>query len=754
LTELCTFSIAITNIGDAPFTGDLHLTDSVGPGTPVRILKGGGSGTCDEAQNTQGAGGFAINSIKCDIGPFPEGIRPNDTVRLEVLVEAGRGWGSNKNLNNCAELSSDSDMGPAETAKKDCADVKLDPFDVDVAKTGDQSCQPGGECRFDIDIFNPNNSVTHDDPVTVTDKLTGLSSAQIVSITKVSGNNAFPCKPAPTQIPFSCTGKMHIEPKEENHYTMIVRLPADASAASFSNCATVGGARSSGETSDASCHSVQLAPPEQQPFSLKIDKTGPESCAPGSECAFDLTLTNSGNKDHTGPVTLTDGLSGGVPSMSIASIEPPLPCTTQPAEIPFNCKTGDDFTLPAGGKRTFKVTARVPRSAETFTNCAILAGGKAPRSGAPGADAPTACHTVKVASPGAAPTPRTCSGGMVLIDGDVCACPGGTQWNGRACAATPTPGNGGTDGVKINVCEGDRPIGTFPNCCPRGTRFKDGACVRIVAPPPACEGDRPIGIFPNCCPVGTFFKDGACRTGTGGTNTNKGDDTQPKPPPVCKGDRPIGTPPNCCPVGTFFKDGACRRRGVDTTPPVCKGDRPIGTPPNCCPVGTFFKDGACRTGTGGATPSKGGDDTRPNTPRPPSCPAGTHFERTLKHPLGACVSDTGGTNGNKGDDKCTRGIIGCGPKPNPQPPGKCTGGRIGTPPKCLCPPGTHETRSGQCETNAKPTPKPAPTPTPTPTGPSPKKQCSGGKVPRSGDGACVCPSGTTDRGGKCVDVVK
>ena len=131
-------------------------------------------GTCDEAQNTQGAGGFAINSIKCDIGPFPDGIRPNDSVQLEVFVEAGKGWGSNKNLNNCAELSADTDMGPPETPKKDCADVKLDPFDVEVTKTGDQSCQPGGECRFDLDIFNPNDSVTHDDPVTVTDKLSGI----------------------------------------------------------------------------------------------------------------------------------------------------------------------------------------------------------------------------------------------------------------------------------------------------------------------------------------------------------------------------------------------------------------------------------------------------------------------------------------------------------------------------------------------------------------------------------------------------
>ena len=240
LTGLCTFQITIKNIGDAPFTGVLHLTDTVGPGTPVRILKGGGFGTCDEARNEQGAGGIAVNnSIKCDIG-FPDGIKPNDTVQLEVLVEAGRSWGSDKNLKNCAELTAETDMGPPETRKKDCAEVKLDPFDVGVTKTGDQSCQPGGECRFDIDIFNPNAAVIHNDPVTVTDKLSGLSSAEIVSITPGAEAEDFPCKPQPTQIPFSCTGHMKIMPGHHNHYTMIVRLPADASAASFSNCATVG----------------------------------------------------------------------------------------------------------------------------------------------------------------------------------------------------------------------------------------------------------------------------------------------------------------------------------------------------------------------------------------------------------------------------------------------------------------------------------------------------------------------------------
>lgn len=820
LTTFCSFQITIKNIGDAPFTGVLHLTDTVGPGTPVRIFKSGGFGTCDEAQNSQGAGGFSVSLIKCDIGPFPEGIKPNDTVQLTVDVMAGVGWGSNKNLQNCAELSADTDMGPPETRKKDCADVKLDPFDVAVEKTGDQNCKPGGECRFDIDIFNPNPSVTHDDPVTVTDKLSGLSSAEIVSITKVSGDNAFPCKPAPTQIPFTCTGKMHIEPGEHNHYTMVVRLPADASAASFSNCASVGGnaapvPRSEGGPGPAgqqSCHKVKVAPPEQQqPSSLRIDKTGPATCKPGSECAFDITLTNTGAKSHTGAVTLTDGLSGTA-SMSIVSIAPPLPCADQPAEIPFSCKTADDFTIPAGGKRTFKVTARVPRSAEDFTNCAILGGGKGAGAAPPSGERASgwsSCHSVKVEEP-TTEEPRTCSGGMVLMDEGVCACPAGTSWNGRACTKPTTSDVGGGGVTTPTPCPRERPNGTYPNCCPSGTRFADGACRGTAGPPPppVCTGRRPVGTYPNCCPRDMHFARGACRPDEprgGTTEINPGSDEPcprsapvgsppnccPRnthfergacrrdvtpPPPVCEGRRPVGTFPNCCPRGTHFARGACRPDGggpgnggtdgntgptTTTKPPVCEGRRPVGTYPNCCPVRMHFERGACRRD--GSGPGDGGTTTKPPVCEgrrpvgtyPNCCPRGTHFAG------GSCRRDGGpGDGGTDGSTQpCPAGSIG------KYPNCKCPLGWLGTPPRC-CPPGTRY-ENGKCVRPKATGPgdgggKPCPpgtrktrsgqcvtdaTPKPNTTNTGPGGKCTGGR--HGVPPNCFCPRNSKFIGGRC-----
>ncbi len=744
----CLFIIRVTNTGKSDFVGPISISDTISLGAPELLEEGPGGNigwTCTKA----GAGGIGAPSINCTIPGAPNPIKPGTFgplapgkfIELGISVKPGKTWKDSNVLKNCAEfVDPPAGMGPI----KSCASQKLDPFKVKVAKTGDQSCQPGSECRFDLDIFN-DDQIVHDDPVTVSDKLSGLSSAQIVSITPTAGADPFPCSPAPTQIPFTCTGHMNLTPGEHNRYTMIVRLPADASAKAFSNCASVGGEEGSPESgSDPACHSVQLAPPDQ-PFSLKIDKTGPATCAPGSECSFQLTLTNTGSAEHKGAVTLTDGLSG-VDSMSIVSTSPSLPCAEQPADIPFNCKTGEDFAIPAGGARTFRITARVPRSADTFTNCAIVAAGKAAGGGAGAADSSSSCVTVKSPEKPKTTTTPECQGGMVLMDEGLCACPVGTNWNGRNCVrpvAPPQP-----------ICEGARPIGIFPNCCPRGTHFERGACrpnkdddggggtngTSGPKPRPVCEGARPIGTFPNCCPRGTHFERGACRL----NKIDDGGETKPPPPPpVCKGARPIGTFPNCCPRGTHFERGACRPNkdddgggGTDGTTgpkprPVCQGARPIGTFPNCCPRGTQFKRGVCRPDKTDDGKGDGGSNTTsqpcpvgtigkfPNckcplgmTGRPPNCcPPGTRFEGGVcKRPPVKCPAGTHLSRSGQ-----------CVPDASPTPSktegskGKCTRGMVGTPPNCFCPAPKRMFR-GRCTMAPKPTPTPTPTPKACPSG--------------------------------------
>jgi hypothetical protein len=282
----------------------------------------------------------------------------------------------------------------------------------------------------------------------------------------------------------------------------------------------------------------------------------------------------------------------------------------------------------------------------------------------------SSCHKVEVDTPKSEEPPRACSGGTILVDNSTCACPPGKRWNGHVCSAPrETPGGAGhTDNVV--TCPSERPVGTFPDCCPLGTRFADGACHR----------DR--------------TDTGPGHGGADGINPGDASTTKPR---VCEGRRPVGVYPNCCPRGTHYLRGACRRDRTDTGPgnggtngtnpgkdDTCPRSRPVGKQPHCCPRGTVFRDGMCR-----------------HTPRP-----GT--------------GDGGST-------------------------GKCTGGRIGTPPRCVCPSGTHATRSGGCERDAKPSKTTTPTPSKTSGG-----KCTGGRIGRPP--ACRCPTGQRLFHGRCRSI--
>jgi hypothetical protein len=61
--------------------------------------------------------------------------------------------------------------------------------------------------------------------------------------------------------------------------------------------------------------------------------------------------------------------------------------------------------------------------------------------------------------------------GMVPTDDGSCACPPGTQWDGRACAEppraqSPTRISPVQPPVMRPVCPVGLPVGTPPNCCP------------------------------------------------------------------------------------------------------------------------------------------------------------------------------------------------------------------------------------------------------------------------------------------------
>ena len=327
-------------------------------------------------------------------------------------------------------------------------------------------------------------------------------------------------------------------------------------------------------------------------------------------------------------------------------------------------------------------------------------------------------------------TVPACSGGMVLTESGTCACPAGQVWKGQSCAhagagSTPAataidgvqgaPGTGGANAISAGADKASPPGKCYRGMafirglcrCPSGTRFFASRCVtespsagsggsypsRPIAEPPRCPSYRPIGEYPDCCPVGTEFRNGTCRPqrGSGGATPSKSGGDNPRPRPE---------------------------------PQQCPRSRPVGSFPDCCPVGTEFRNGECRgprnepgQGSGGATPSKQGGNVK-------TCPNGKTVFKYMQCPdekpkVRSCPP------GYRVLDRPNKYGAYCEIIPRETPPPKKT---VPPPPKQLPPP-----------------PKPTPPPRP---------HCTGGKVNRSPDGACVCPGGTTERNGQCVDAVR
>ena len=280
------------------------------------------------------------------------------------------------------------------------------------------------------------------------------------------------------------------------------------------------------------CKSVIL-----DPFNVKVAKTGDQLCAPGGDCHFTINLFNPGPIDHNAPVTISDHLKG-LSSAQILSIKPPLPCASQPTQIPFSCTSPDNVCLtlgaPAGNKcgpRTFEMVVRLPNdtSAKQFSNCASVTEGERTRSD------DKSCHSVSL-KPVAAQTPPVtppapvaeCMRGMILIGG-LCQCPPGTRFNGRRCWSDNGTGEAypvqpGTEIPPPRGCLAGMILIGGVCQCPPGTRFNGRRCLSGIGNgeaypvqpgtepsksspptqrppvPPRCPRSRPEGNYPNCCP--------------------------------------------------------------------------------------------------------------------------------------------------------------------------------------------------------------------------------------------------------------
>ena len=555
LTGPCQFKVDIYNDAQ-PYNGALifHSTIFAGPARTStgqvaysmraqRVPPGGSLWDCAPSRRTAA-------QWKCQLAKVTGGAGNLGGITFEVYPSAD--WSKDNILSLCAQLGTDpagNDNIQPNKPKEQCASVRLDPFAVEIKKSGRQSCSPGAECRFDLEIFNL-GPILHDDPVTITDNLVGLGSAPIVSIVPAAGAKPFPCAPAPTQIPFTCSGHMRLEINERHKYVMTVKLPADAPAGgSFKNCARIAsGAGTPADQAPTRATATGASPPPHDESCHET--TLVPACSGGmvlnerGRCACPVGQSWDGSACTAEEVACPPGTTGTPPDCKAPSSSSGADTSKSP---PSDTTPGKSGTPPACDIQACAAKYKSFRASD----CTFGAGGGRRR---------------------------------------ICTAKSG----GSAGSDTSKPGGSAGSDTSKRTCPPKRPIGKPPNCCPKGTEFRNGIC---VAPQKA----------PQKCPPGTELKNGACLRaacppGTDGVPPFCSEKKQDAPsktekkkrepgPTQCPANRPVGTPPNCCPEGTQFRKGGCYplkcSPGWTGVPPDCeqpKSKSPSKSPPPFVPL--------------------------------------------------------------------------------------------------------------------------------------------------------------------------
>ena len=262
-------------------------------------------------------------------------------------------------------------------------------------------CTPapfGGPIHCTITVTNSSGALP-EAPVTIWDAstiLAGPGAGGAVMIDAVAPDIAqWFCSPTPTAN-LSCTLAPDWLPPGSSHSIDVTVDTGPLLAAGnhgFRNCAMlaapfVGEACAEGGTQ------------------LTVVKTAPAACAPGGDCTFDVTITNTGSLPFSGDVVLSDSMfmGAGVPLPApITAIVPPLGCAPAPGALPFSCTA--PLSLAAGAALKFDMTAKMPVGAPPgywARNCiAVSAPGVAPPVLPPAAPAPAnvSCAWVPVGAP-------------------------------------------------------------------------------------------------------------------------------------------------------------------------------------------------------------------------------------------------------------------------------------------------------------------------------------------------------------------
>ena len=624
---VCEFDIRVYNNGDETYSGPLTVIDTYPTGAPSSsafgptppwgcVPDGVGQFRCEHPGMNLVSGGFV-------------------TLHVRAIVPADY---PSQTIRNCGEVK----PIPDETVlgnNKACADMRIPNRNpgqpaLRITKTCDGAVA-GAAVHCRITVWN-GGTAAPSGPVRVADAATLIGSGTPTQVLTVTPDGPeWNCGPVPADS-LSCRipGEV-MTPGTSRYFDVTVAVSPNQR---FENCAM-------GSYGPAPGNDIVY------PFgkdcaeggaTISVKKTGDAQCEFGQPCTFEITFSNDGPTDFSGPVRIGDAIGvdgfGRLEGVAISSIEPPFGCSPEPTTLPLSCVA--NLSLRAGESRVHQVTvvipddgrfanANRPLSAENCigaispdTPVASIAGSLAAApSGQDEKGRHYACHRFTLERQ----QKQECSVGFVMNDAGRCVCPDGTSFRNGQCSPDKV-----SDPVvppkqkQCTLLPGQIRTENGRCVCPQGTELKNGKCVKDEPPVRQCT------LLPGMirtddgrcvCPRGTELDDGKCvpheppvrqctllpgqiRTQDGrcicprGTELKRGKCVKDEPPvrqcTLLPGQIRTEDGRCICPRGTELKRGKC----VKDEPPVrqCKllpGQIRTEDGRCVCPRGTELKRGKC-----------------------------------------------------------------------------------------------------------------------------------------------------------------
>jgi uncharacterized repeat protein (TIGR01451 family) len=570
------FTVIVTNAG-VPFSpgGFINITDPIPAGLTVTSATGTGWSPC-------------TGNLLCGYNYGPGVFNTGATLPPLVITVTTKTPGK---YENCAVVGLPPSSGFHDTNlpnNKDCAtvEVKYPPNVVTVAKVSpSEPCAVESICTFQIVVTN-SSPWPFNGPITIGDN---------AGIPMNISSTDLPCNPAPTAIPFTCTGVVSLPPGVSSvTYTIVGVIPVGAipvTTLTPKNCAMITqappitGFPSTIVVPDGpdckpftacgfACHMTQ-----SQIDQIKIDKKADAAeCSPGGLCSYTFTITNLSTTTATStfPIAFIDTMPAGATTFVPPPVPAPwtcLPLGGNPDKI--KCLYPPS-SIPPGGHLTVVVTFQISPSytESTLQNCSEFFIGQtamaaAQRRSESAMDAATlrtylqsrgiSALPAAMTTPVLGPNDKSCTTVQIAQAG-IKPCPPGTVLVGKEC-------------VKRTACLPPMIPGPIAGqcICPPGTVLSGKECVKPhICPPPFVMGPADQCI----CPPGTVQSGKEC--------------VKPHtcPPPLV-----MGPADQCiCPPGTVLKGKECVKQETSCKPPMIPG--PVAG--QCvCPKGTVQQGRRC-----------------------------------------------------------------------------------------------------------------------------------------------------------------